>query len=179
MNFKAETSNYQKTALGKWKGRCMFIQPVLVTQTRLLSFFWTLWGSGALAPAETSCVCLPPWRVQMTSDLLWVLDLPLLADSPGVYLVVDKLSVKSIFSLNLVSKRGTWVTLVERAWEGFAQLKDTDCLAHVERHWEDFITYRQNLYRQVLAQLEIKGNLIRKVVKLGFFLHLNFFHLFS
>lgn len=93
----------------------------------------------------------------MNLDLLWVLDLPLLADSPEVYLVMDKLlSVKSIFSLNLVSKRGTWVTPVAKPWEGFAQLKDTDCLAQVERHWKDFIMYRQNLYRQVLACLELE-----------------------
>lgn len=56
----------------------------------------------------------------MNLDLFWVLD------SLEVYLVVDKLlSVKSIFSLNLVSKRGTWVTPVAKPWEGFAQLADT------------------------------------------------------
>lgn len=82
----------------------------------------------------------------MNLDLFWVLD------SLEVYLVVDKLlSVKSIFSLNLVSKRGTWVTPVAKPWEGFAQLADTDYLAQVERTREDFIMYRQNLYRQVLA----------------------------
>ena len=55
--------------------------------------------------------------LQVSSDEFgrsWVLDLPLLAGDPKFYSVVDKLlTVRNRFSLNLVSRRGTWVTPFE------------------------------------------------------------------
>ena len=45
----------------------------------------------------------------------WVWDLLLLAGDPKFYSVVDKLlTVRNRFSLNLVSRRGTWVTPFEK-----------------------------------------------------------------
>ena len=72
-------------------------------------------------------------------NLSWVLDLLLLAVDPKFYSVVDKLlAVRSRFPFNLVSRRGIWVTPVERHWEDFSQLKGTEWVTPVERHWDDF-----------------------------------------
>ena len=59
------------------------------TQSRLLSFAWTLQWTRALVPAEASGAHPPPWRIQTNLDeSLLVLRFLILVDDPEFYLAV-------------------------------------------------------------------------------------------
>lgn len=69
--------------------------------------------------------------------------------------------------MNLFSRRGTWVIPDELTMETFCSVENW--ITTVERRWEDFIMYVQNLLLQVPALLGIKENLTLKKTKCGFF----------